>query len=291
MSPIKFLSSMIPIRGMVRMTRVWNLFIIVLTQYFTAIFLVNSGQNSFVSVFDIRLFLLAQSSALVAATGYIIKDYYDIKIDLINKPDRVVVGKIVKRRVAMVWHLILSTLGVLIGAYLSLYIGIFNLLSAGLLWLYSNQLKRMPLVGNLSVALLTGWAVYVIGFFYSSHNVMILAFAGFAFAFTLIREIIKDIEDVKGDANFGCRTLPVVHGIRSTKVMIYSFSLIFFLSICSLAYFFAGKELVLFSLGLLFPLSLIAYLLFKADTVAEYAKLSDYCKVIMLIGIMSMAFF
>ncbi|MEM6358843.1 MAG: geranylgeranylglycerol-phosphate geranylgeranyltransferase [Bacteroidota bacterium] len=285
------LSFLLPVKGMIRMTRAWNLLIIVFTQYLTAIFLVESGKDVLAFLVSSELFLLSLSSALIAAAGYIINDYYDVKIDLINKPDRVVVGRAVKRRVAMMWHTALNITGVLIGAYLSLKIGFFNLLSAALLWLYSNQLKRMPLIGNLSVALLTGWAVYVVAVLFNSHNIMVLAFAGFAFAFTLIREVIKDIEDVKGDATFGCRTLPVVYGIRPTKTMVYLFSLSFLLGMCSLAYRFAGDELTVFCSGLVAPLGLISFLLYKADTVAQYNKLSTYCKMIMLVGIISMVFF
>lgn len=273
------------------MTRVWNLLIIGLTQYCTALFLVESGQGINYFLTDTKLFLLSLSSVLIAAAGYIINDYYDVKIDLINKPDRVVVGRVVKRRVAMMWHIALSGLGVLIGAYLSLYIGFFNLLSAVLLWLYSNQLKRMPLIGNFSVALLTGWAVYVVGFFYNTHHIMVLAFAGFAFAFTLIREVIKDIEDVKGDATFGCRTLPVVYGIRPTKTIVYVFSSVFLIGMSIMAYQFAGYDLTAFCLGLIFPLGFISSLLYRADTIVQYNRLSTWCKVIMLVGIVSMVFF
>lgn len=273
------------------MTRIWNLLIISLTQYLTAIFLIESGQDVVYFITDFRLFLLSISSVFVAAAGYIINDYYDVKIDLINKPERVVVGRLVKRRVAMMWHITLSAIGVLIGTYLSITIGAFNLLAVGLLWLYSNQLKRMSFIGNFSVALLTGWAVYVVGFFYDTHNIMVLAFAGFAFAFTLVREVIKDIEDVKGDATFGCKTLPVVYGVRPTKIMLYVFNVLFLFSMSTLAYLFAGDELTVFCLGLIVPLGFITYRLSKADTVAQYAQLSNYCKVIMLIGIMSMAFF
>lgn len=284
-------SSLLPLAGMVRMTRVWNLVIIVLTQYCTAVFLVDSGEGALFFLFNVRLAILAASSAMIAAAGYIINDYYDVKIDLINKPERVVVGRMVKRRVAMAWHTALNLLGIIFGVVLWWFIGLMNLLSAGLLWLYSNQLKRMPLVGNFAVALLTGWAVYVVDILFMAGNIMVVAYATFAFAFTLIREVIKDIEDVKGDATFGCRTLPVVYGVRKTKLMVYIFCLAFLASMSAMAYRLVGSELTLFCLGLVIPLGLISYLLSKADTVAQYRKLSGYCKIIMLLGIISMVFF
>ena len=120
---------------------------------------------------------------------------------------------------------------------------------------------------------------------------MVLAFAGFAFAFTLIREVIKDIEDVKGDATFGCRTLPVVYGVRKTKLMVYLFCIAFLTGMCVLAYSLVGSQLTIFSAGLVIPLGLICYLLSRADTIAHYRQLSGYCKIIMLVGIMSMVFF
>lgn len=277
--------------GFVQITRLWNLLIIVLTQYFVAFFLVESGQGIMHFLTHPKLFVLSLSSVLIAAAGYIINDYYDVKIDLINKPQRVVVGRMLKRRVAMASHIVLSSMGVLLGLSLSLKIGAINLITAGLLWLYSNQLKRMPFIGNFVVAILTGLAVYVVDVLFNTGNVMILAFTVFAFSFTLIREIVKDIEDLKGDATFGCKTLPVVYGVRRTKNLIYVFSVLFLAGMCFLAYTFVGKELMVFCLGMIVPLGLITFKLRRADTVRHFNQLSNYCKVIMLIGILSMIFF
>jgi hypothetical protein len=130
--------------------------IIACTQYFTAFFLMKQGKLVFG---DLKFFLLSVSTVMIAAAGYIINDYYDIKIDFINKTDRVVIGKSITRRYAILFHTILSGLGILIGAYVSLWIGAVNVISVFLLWLYSNLLKRLPFVGNLSVAFLTALAL------------------------------------------------------------------------------------------------------------------------------------
>src|SRR5690606_34862812 len=105
---------------------------------------------------DINLLLLVLSTLLIAAAGYIINDYYDVKIDYINKPKRVVVGRILKRRGVMVAHTILNFMGILIGFYLSIWVGIISVGSAFMLWWYSNQLKRLPFIGNFFIAVLTG---------------------------------------------------------------------------------------------------------------------------------------
>jgi 4-hydroxybenzoate polyprenyltransferase len=273
--------------GFMQVTRFWNLMVIVMAQYFTAAFLLSSSHI----VFEQSLFVLSLSTVLIAAAGYIINDYYDVKIDLINKPKRVVVGRILKRRVAMVAHTILNVVGIGLGLTLSIKIALLNFVCALLLWAYSNQLKRMVLIGNLAVAFLTGLSIYVVALFFDPMNIMVITYAIFAFAFTLIREIIKDIEDLKGDATFGCRTLPVVYGIRKTKNVIYVLSVLFLISLCGLTFHFIGIEMMYFCFGLIVPLGFLAYKLAKADKTSEFNYLSNYCKFVMLIGICSMILF
>jgi len=277
--------------GLLKITRIWNLLIIALAQYFTALFLA-SGEASLDTVFfSPRLFLMTSASVLIAAAGYIINDYYDVKIDLINKPRRVVIGRELRRRVAMFFHILFSLSGIMIGFTLSWKVGVINMFSAGLLWLYSNQLKRLPFVGNFSVALLTGLSIYIVHFIFPGGHTLVIAYAAFAFSFTMIREIIKDMEDVRGDTAFGCRTLPVIWGIRRTKWVIYGLSVLFVLTLCLLSYLYIGKALALFSVGLVFPLTFLAYRLSRADTMKEFGFLSKYCKYVMLAGILSMILF
>ncbi|MBL3656862.1 geranylgeranylglycerol-phosphate geranylgeranyltransferase [Fulvivirga sediminis] len=277
--------------GFIQVTRFWNLLIIFLAQYFTAVFLIDRSKGLLYYLQDYSLFLLSLSSVLIAAAGYIINDYYDVKIDLINKPERVVVGKTLKRRIAMISHTVLNFTGVSLGILLSYKIGLFNFVSAMLLWLYSNQLKRMPFIGNFVVALLTGLSIYIVGVLYYRVDELVISYSLFAFAFTLIREIIKDMEDLKGDASFGCKTLPVVYGLRKTKIIIYTLCIIFIVSLSMMAYLLVGTEMTYFCVGLVLPLSILVYKLYVSDTVKDFNYLSNYCKVIMLLGIMSMIFF
>lgn len=279
------------LKGFILVTRFWNLLIIVLAQYFTAIFLSLPGKDNLEVLTDIRLFILSLSSVFIAAAGYIINDYYDVKIDLINKPDRVVVGRILKRRVAMVAHTTLNFIGIALGFLLSLEIGIINFITALVLWFYSNQLKRIALVGNVAVALLTALSIYVLNVLYQEDNYLVIAYALFAFTFTLIREVIKDMEDAKGDLTFGCRTFPVVYGIRKTKYFLYVIGIAFLLGLTIMAYTFIGIEMAAFCLLLLIPIAILGYKLYQADTTRHFNQLSNYCKLIMLLGIISMVFY
>ncbi len=273
-----------------KMTRPVNLLIMAFSQLMTAYFLVESTPQGLPVLEDGHLYLLIFSTLLIAASGYMINDYYDVKIDYINKPEEVVVGKNIKRRTVMFLHSILNVVGVAIGLMLGLKVGLIIFIAAFLLWLYSNSLKRLPFIGNLMVALLTGLAVFIVGFYYQNNLLLVLVYAIFAFFINLIREIIKDIEDRHGDRKHGSKTLPIVLGFRGTKKVIFLIAAIFIASIVTVTYKL-GNELLYYyfgSLGLLFFVFL--YKIYMADRKAHFTQLSLISKLLMLTGILSMAF-
>ncbi len=267
-----------------RLTRFWNLVILGMAQYFTAYFLI--GPFTFV---DWKLFFLAASTMMIAAAGYIINDYYDVKIDLINKPDRVVIGKGITRRYAIFFHTALSLTGVGLGFLLGWRIGVVNFFSAFLLWLYSNYLKRLPFIGNFSIGVLTALSVLIVNLLYRPFNTYILIYAFFALAMTLVREIIKDMEDWKGDNTFGCKTLPIIWGIRKTKLLLYFLLGLFALLVLIVNEIYLGLPGYYFVVFLFLPLGYLLLKLIRADTIKDYARLSSLCKLILVLGIMSMA--
>ena len=276
---------MVPLRALVRITRLWNLLIIGLAQYCTAGFLI-----SYDSIFDPRMLMLVISTMIIAAGGYSINDYYDVKIDLINKPERVVVGNTLSRRSVLLLHSLLSMTGVGLGFALNWKLGVINFFSAFLLWLYSNALKRMPFIGNFLVAQLTGLSILVVNVLFLPLLPIVWVYALFSFFMTLVREIIKDMEDLKGDDTFGCRTLPIVWGIRPTKVFIYGLLLLFFGVVVTIHEIVTPMP-VYFFIGFLFiPTGGLIIWLIRADTRKDFYRLSQFCKIIMLAGILSMAF-
>lgn len=275
------------ILALFRLTRFWNLAIIAFAQYFTAYFLFHQGLLVFT---DFWLFLIVASTVMIAAAGYIINDYYDIKIDLINKPDRVVIGKTITRRYAIFFHTVISVTGVGIGLLINWKVGAVNFVSVFLLWLYSNNLKRLPLIGNLVVSLLTGLSIFLLSFLYEQYLPLVMTYSLFAFFMTLIREIVKDMEDMKGDTTFGCRTLPIVWGIRKTKSFLYGTILVFSFLVLWLDYQQLKISWIYFIPLLFVPMSILFYRLLKADTKKEFYQLSQLCKIIMLLGICSMIF-
>jgi len=274
--------------GFLRLVRMPNLLILILTQYLTRVLLVGPRGEWRQIIADPRMLVLSLATISIAAAGYIINDYFDVKIDVVNKPERVVIGRYLKRRVAMGTHQILNVAGVLLGLLVSKWIFLINVFSVTLLWFYSERFKRTTLVGNLVVSLLTAMSVLVVTVAYPENRRLVLIYALFSFAITLVREIIKDMEDVRGDASHGCRTLPIVWGIRRTKIVVYGLVAAFITTLYLMAHSLNNPTLAWLFTALLLPIAWLVYRLVFADTRREFARLSALCKCIMLLGLATM---
>lgn len=270
--------------GFLKASRIPNLLIIGGTQLATAYFLLDQP------VLDLRLLMLVISTMMIAAGGYIINDYYDQKIDMVNRPEKVVIGVDVRRRPALLAHGVSSIAGILLGLWVSLSVGLVHIFSASLLWYYSNYLRRLPLVGNMAISLLSGLSILIVLVYYRSIHQIAFIYAFFAFLMVLIREVLKDIEDVRGDSAFGVVTVPVIWGIRGAKVIIY---LVVLSGSALLVYFLIiqhNQILRFYFLGLS-PLFLwFLYSLARADTQKEYHRLHLFCDTIVFSGLFSILF-
>ena len=267
---------------------------------------------------QILFFFLTLASVFIAAAGYIINDYFDIQIDIINKPGRIVINKFIKRRWAIVWHFTLSSLGILISFYISIKTGewlisVINIFCVLFLLFYSTTFKRKLLSGNLIIAALTAWVILVVYLFagadvfslsgWANESVdfnvrklfkFTLMYASFAFTITLIREVIKDLEDMEGDRKYNCTTMPISWGVPASKVFtaVWIVVCIAALAIVQLYAWQSGWWYVALYTLLLIILPLVYMLrkLYKAATPAHYHALSNIVKMVMLFGILSMLF-
>lgn len=269
-----------------RLIRSSNLVMIGLGQLMVGLFILDTPWWREVQSSQQFLFLIL-STICVAAGGYIINDYYDVKIDVVNKPTRVVVGEIITRRQTLVAHFLVNSLGLGFAFFTNartFYLVIFCIFW---LWLYSNRLKRLALIGNFSVALITSISIYLPAVLLPPHNATLLLFCVFAFWISLIREIVKDMEDMRGDERHGCKTFPILWGIRKTKNLLYLvgclFATTFIVATIWMPPIWIGFALVLGMVLLLFYQDLA-----KADTRKKYSRLSLWCKWVMLCGILSM---
>ncbi len=310
-----------------RLIRWPNLVFIVLTQalfYYGILLPVFKDYQAVPSLSQKFFWLMVIASVLIAAAGYIINDYFDVNIDMVNKPGRLVVDKVIKRRWAIVWHLVLSAVGILLSLLVSLQMGdiyIFvagciNTLCVGALWLYSTTFKRKLLIGNVVISLLTAWTILVlfIANMRSWYQTKVMAevkqdyelasaklfklailYAGFAFIISLIREVVKDMEDMEGDARYNCRTMPIAWGIPVSKVFTGVWLVVLVGILCIVQFYVLQlgwwvSAVYCFAL-IVIPLLWLLYKLYKAQVTADYRLLSAVIKAVMLTGILSMMFF
>jgi 4-hydroxybenzoate polyprenyltransferase len=260
----------------------------VFTQYLAKVFLVGPAFHWKYHLLDQNQFFITLSTVLIAAAGYIINDYFDVKIDLINKPDEVIIGRVIKRRWAIIIHQTLNVLGVLIGFAVSIKVLIVNFIAVTCLWFYAERFKRLAFVGNFLVAALTGASLLVMAVYYPGSDLLINIYAVFAFGITLIREVIKDMEDVPGDKKYGCRTLPIIWGIPKTKRFVYFLLAGFILIVLSIGWELNNERVMTIFLLLGIPVIWLIYKLYRADRKSHYSFLSRFCKIIMILGICSM---
>lgn len=255
--------------------------------------------------------LLVLATLLISAAAYAINDYFDLRIDRINKPQRIILGKAISRRKAILAHTLLSFAGTILGFILAWRIGYWPLALVfvaipALLWLYSLRYKRRFLVGNLLVAFLSAFVILLVWIVeYRSMlpelalnqlipqlTIFARVYAFFAFFTTLVREIIKDAEDIRGDAKAGCRTIPVVLGIPATRRLLLGMIALMFLLIGygQLILFREGFQLLLGYLLLLVQVPVLGLLFqgFRASSQEEFKKMQNMLKFIMLTGILSM---
>lgn len=283
-----------------QLIRVNNLIIMFLTQILSYYFL--SPNISIEHLFEPRFISLCIATVFVGAGGYIINDYIDVNLDLINKPQKVVVGQIISRRWTMFWHFVLNGIALVLGLYIGMKVTIAIAIAALLLWIYSVSLKRQFLLGNILVSMLSAFVI-VINFVYDTSLTigLIVSYSIFAFSLTLLREIIKDTEDIRGDGKFDCKTIPIVLGIRKTKSILFSLTLIFMLVLLVYTTLYASSFSFIHSItrsGFLFymlvfvmlPLGIMAYKIRIADTTSDFSRLSSLAKLIMITGMLSMVF-
>lgn len=298
-----------------RLIRWPNLVFVVLTQFLFAYRIVlpiyqESGHTPIIN--GSNFWLLTLSSVCIAAAGYIINDYFDIAIDQINKPDKMVIGKYIHRHWAMAAHITLSIIGIGIGFYLDFtteirLLGLCNIIATVLLFFYSFLLKRKPISGNILVAIMTAWTILIITFSESIPLIHVInqetmkritrytfLYAGFAFVISIIREVIKDMEDVDGDRKFGCNTMPIAFGMNAAKI----FALVWLIVLLGMLFVLDFYMVILHwfvslaycTIFLILPAAWVMSRLLKANTQTDYHRLSNYVKYIMFLGILSMAF-
>lgn len=252
---------------------------------------------------DFHFILLVSSTVLIAAAGYIINDYFDVDIDEINRPGKNIIGKKINGESARNLFFILSSAGVLSGFYVAwsigkVIMGLIPLFSAVSLWMYSSLYKRRLFSGNVLISLLCALSIVIVGLYepaFYRNFIFLIWFAVPAFLLSLIREIIKDMEDMEGDELSRCKTAPIVLGVRNSKRIVLGLILLLaaFISYILYTYFYTNTVINFWYLLLIFqiPVTGLIYLVLTANGKKDFHYASMSSKILMLGGIFSMYFF
>lgn len=277
---LKLLSLFSVVRG-------YNILMIVLAQYLASIYILAPDLPLREVVLDLNLFLIVLSSALVIAGGYIINNFYDAEKDLINKPKKSMLDRLVSQRFKLTTYFILNFLAVLAASYVSFRAVLFFSAYIFGIWFYSHKLKKVPFIGNFVSTTLAITPFFVVFVYYKNFEPVIFVHAIYLFLLMLAREMIKDLENIKGDLAQNYRTIPILYGAKVSKFLISILIILTLIpSILLIVKFDIGHMNIYFiSCIVLLVLSLI--LLLNSRTKKHYVWLHNILKFVIIAGVFS----
>jgi len=277
---LKFFSMFSVVRG-------YNILVIVMAQYLASIYIFASDKPLKQVLFDVNLLMLVLATAAVIAGGYIINNFYDSEKDLINKPNKTHLDKLVSQNTKLSFYFVLNFSAVVMASYVSFKPVLFFSFYIFAIWFYSHKLKKILIVGNVVSAILTLTPFFVIFVYYYNFRSVIFVHATFLFLIIFIRELTKDLENIKGDLTLNYRTIPIVYGENTSKKIITCLVILTLFPV----YFLITK----FDIGDMYmyfymcEILLITYilLLWKSTTKTQYLWLHNILKFIIVAGVFS----
>lgn len=277
---LKFFSMFSVVRG-------YNILIIVIAQYLTSIYILAHDKPLRQVVLDLNLFMLVLASASTIAAGYIINNFYDSEKDLINRPNKSMLDRLVSQNTKLSFYFVLNFLAVIFSSYVSFNAVIFFSAYIFGIWFYSHKLKKLPFIGNLTSAILAITPFFAIFIYYKNFEHVIFVHAIFLFLIVSMRELTKDLENIKGDLVQNYQTIPILYGENVSKRMLTVLVLLTLIpTILLVQYFNVGHMNYFFYLS---ALLLFVFLLFlwKSKTKIHYLILHNILKFIIVAGVFS----
>ncbi len=277
--------------ALLSLVRWYNIFFLALSQYLAAIFILNDQQLWWRTLKNPDLHYMVFASLFCVAGGYLINNFYDLEKDLINRPNKTIYEKIVKQSTALRLYFLFNIIGTGFGLLVSFNVFLYMSAFVFALWFYSHKLKKITFIGNVMAALLAITPFFAIFIYYHLEDLLIITYVSFILLIIFIREIIKDLETLKGDVITGYNTLPVRIGISRTKILIIGFALLGALPAFAIFYKtnFTGISYYLFAGGLGVALSI--GLLFSADSQKDYQRINTLYRFLIIAGIFGLVLF
>lgn len=277
---LKFFSLFSIVRG-------YNILVIVLAQYLTSIYILAPELPLRSVLFDLNLLMLVLASASAIAGGYIINSFYDSEKDLINRPHKTLLDKLVNQNTKLSGYFVLNFLSVIFASYVSFKAVLFFSIYIFGIWFYSHKLKRFPFIGNITAAILAVIPFFAVFIYYKNFDLVIFVHATFLFLMISMRELVKDLENLKGDLAQNYRTIPVVYGEKVSKQMLTVLSVLALIPIALLITSFDIGYMFIFFYGSIFGLIVFDFILWKSAKRLHYIVLHNILKLIIVIGVFS----
>ena len=267
--------------------RGYNILVIALAQYLASIYILSPDLPLRKVLLDLNLFIIVLASALVIAGGYIINSFYDSEKDLINKPRKSMLDRLVSQRTKLSTYFVLNFAAVILASYVSFRAVIFFSAYIFGIWLYSHKLKRILLLGNLVSATLAITPFFAVFVYYKNFEPVIFVHAIYLFLLIFVRELIKDMENMAGDLAQNYRTLPLLYGTRASKLLASILVLLTLLPALSLIYYFDVGYMYIYFIGSIALLICFLFLLWKSHSKKHYVWLHNILKFIIVVGVFS----
>jgi 4-hydroxybenzoate polyprenyltransferase len=277
--------TLLKILSMFSVVRGYNIPIIALAQYLSAIFIMAPEKRALTVILDFNLFIIVLASSLTIASGYIINNFYDSKKDLINRPNKSKIDRLVSQKTKLQVYFTVNFVVVLLALLVSFRAVLFFSTYIFLIWYYSHKLKRYPIIGNLTAAFLAVFPFFAILLYYKNLYPQIFAHASFLFLLILIREMIKDLENIKGDIANDYKTIPVKFGEKSTKKVITGLTIVTIFPVYLLVEKYdVGYMDIYFYISLII-LIFFLLLLWKSENKTQYLQLHIILKFLIVSGV------
>jgi len=277
---LKFFSLFSIVRG-------YNILIIVIAQYLTSIYILAPQLPLKRVLFDLNLLMLVMASAAAIAGGYIINNFYDSEKDLINRPHKTMLDKLVSQRSKLTGYFVLNFLSVIFASYVSFRAVVFFSIYIFGIWFYSHKLKKYPFIGNLSAAILAVIPFFAVFIYYKNFDLVIFVHATFLFLVIAMRELAKDLENLRGDLAQNYRTIPVVYGERVSKWMLTLLGILTLIPITLLITKFQIGYMHYYFYGSIIGLIIFLIILWKSAKKLHYIVLHNILKLIIVVGVFS----
>lgn len=265
--------------------RGYNIPIIILAQYLSAIFILAPEKRALDILLDFNLFILVFASSLTIASGYIINNFYDSQKDLINRPNKSMLDRLVSQKTKLSVYFTLNFIVALMALFVSWRVFLFFSGYIFFIWFYSHKIKKYPIVGNLTAAVLAVLPFFAILLYYKNLYPQIFAHATFLFLLILIREMIKDLENIKGDIANDYRTIPVLFGENYAKQIITALTISTIVPVYFLVTIYDVGYMDIYFYISLMVLIFFLNLLWKANDKLAYLKLHNTLKFLVVSGV------